>query len=96
MSEEKRPEQTEEQPEEQTEECACGHHEEEQQCGCGGHHDHHGGWGMHRRMHMMRRRMWRHFASLTVEEEVEFLEEVKARLEERLGIVNERLTKLKA
>jgi len=37
-----------------------------------------------------------HFASLSVEEEVEFLESVKTRLEDKLRVVNERLTKLKA
>jgi len=40
--------------------------------------------------------MMMHFASMTVEEEVEFLESVKVRLEDRLKVVNEKLTKLKA
>jgi hypothetical protein len=40
--------------------------------------------------------MMMHFASMTVEEEVEFLESVKARLEERLAVVNKKLGKLKA
>jgi prefoldin subunit 5 len=41
-------------------------------------------------MHMMR------FAAMTLEEEIEFLEAVKERLEERLSSVNARLQKLKA
>jgi hypothetical protein len=53
--------------------------------GCGSHHH----WG-HHRMHMM------HFATMTLEEEIEFLEAVKERLEERLSSVNARLQKLKA
>jgi hypothetical protein len=40
--------------------------------------------------------MMMHYASMTIEEEVEFLESIKARLEERLTIVNEKLAKLKA
>ena len=40
--------------------------------------------------------MMMHFASMTIEEEVEFLENVKARLEDRLSVVNDRLAKLKA
>ncbi len=104
MSEEKK---TEEQQGEQAEEqqCGCGQQSGEQaeQCSCGGHHSHHGygGYGPHggygRRMaHVMRRRMWMRFATMTKDEEVEFLEDVKARLEERLKIVDERLVKLKA
>ena len=100
MSEEKREEQIEEQPQ-----CECGHthgpndcastQEEQPRCECGHNHDYHGqhtGW----RSHMIRRRMMMHFASITVEEEVEFLEGVKERLDGRLAIVNERLAKLKA
>jgi hypothetical protein len=61
--------------------------QEQEYCGpgCGGHHH----WG-HHRMHMMR------FAAMTLEEEIEFLEAVKERLEERLSSVNARLQKLKA
>jgi hypothetical protein len=61
--------------------------QEQEYCGpgCGSHHR----WG-HHRMHMMR------FATMTLEEEVEFLEAVKERLEERLSSVNARLQKLKA
>jgi hypothetical protein len=40
--------------------------------------------------------MMMHFVSMTVDEEVEYLESVKVRLEDRLKNVNERLTKLKA
>jgi hypothetical protein len=89
MSEEKKPE-VEETSEEQTEEC-CQGHEEHQNEGCG----HQGPWG-HHQGHWMRKRMMMHFASMTIEEEVELLENVKARLEDRLSAVNERLTKLKA
>ncbi len=88
MSEEKKPEV--EESEEQGKEC-CGGHEDKQESQCG----HHGPWG-HPGNHWMHRRMMMHFASMTVEEEVEFLESVKARLEDRLKVVNERLTKLKA
>jgi hypothetical protein len=44
----------------------------------------------------MRKRMMMHFVSMSVEEEVELLESAKARLEDRLKVVNERLSKLKA
>jgi len=40
--------------------------------------------------------MMMRIASMTVEDEVAFLEFVKARLEDRLAIVNEKLGKLKA
>jgi hypothetical protein len=36
------------------------------------------------------------FVSMSIEEEVELLESVKARLEDRLRVVDERLVKLKA
>jgi len=58
---------------------------EHTRCGCGGHHH----WGMHRH-HMMR------FATMSLEEEIELLEQAKARFEERLAIINTRLQKLKA
>ena len=78
-----------EESEEQSRE-SCGHDEQRGEfCGHRGPMGHYGGHWMHRRMMM-------HFASMTVEEEVEFLESVKARLEERLTIVNEKLGKLKA
>jgi hypothetical protein len=89
MSEEKKPE-VEEESEEQSQEC-CGGHGEQSYHGCG----HHGSWGRHHG-HWMRRHIMMRFASMTVDEEVELLESVKARLEDRLKIVNERLTKLKA
>jgi len=89
MSEEKKPE-VEETSEEQTQEC-CQGHEEQRNEGCG----HHGPWG-YNGGHWMRRRMMMHFASMTVEEEVEFLESVKERLEDRLSVVNQKLAKLKA
>ena len=88
MSEENKPEVREE-SEEQDKEC-CGGHERHE--GCGGHH---GPWG-HHGGHWMHKRMLMHYASMTVAEEVEFLESVKARLEGRLAIVNEKLGKLKA
>ena len=44
----------------------------------------------------MDRRAMMRFASMTVEEEVEFLDSVKVRLEDRLKGVNDRLLKLKA
>ena len=85
MSEENKPEIEET---EENEECCQGH---EHHHGCQGHH---GPWAygegwMHKRM-MMR------FASMTVEEEIELLEHVKGRLEERLKVIDQRLTKLKA
>ena len=58
---------------------------EQPQCNRGGHHH----WGHHEH-HMMR------FAMISLEEEVDILEEAKVRLEERLAIVNTRLQKLKA
>jgi hypothetical protein len=88
MSEENKPEAREE-SEAQGNECCSGHEQHE---GCGGHGGH---WG-HHGGHWMRKRMMMHFASMTIEEEVEFLESVKARLDERLAIVNEKLGKLKA
>jgi hypothetical protein len=88
MSEENKPEVREE-SEEQGNECCGGHQRHE---GCGGHH---GPWS-HNGGHWMHKRMMMHFASMSVDEEVEFLESVKARLEERLAIVNEKLGKLKA
>ena len=92
MSEEKKTEEVETQEGEQ-QQCGCGQHGEQkaESCGCG-HHGHHG-WHMR---HAMRRRMWMRFASMTAAEEVEFLGDVKARLEDRLSVVNERLAKLKA
>jgi ABC-type Zn2+ transport system substrate-binding protein/surface adhesin len=89
MSEEKKPE-VEETSEEQTKECCQGHEEHENED-----YRHHGPWSHHQGL-WMRRRMMMHFASMTIEEEVEFLENVKARLEDRLSVVNERLAKLKA
>ena len=52
-------------------------------------------WG-HHRGHWMRKHVMMRFVSMSVEEEVELLESVKARLEDRLRIVDERLLKLKA
>jgi len=89
MSEELKPEEREE-SEEQSKECCGGHEEQHEEC-CG----HRGPWG-HHGGHWMHKRMMMHFASMTVEEEVEFLESIKARLEERLTIVNAKLGKLKA
>jgi len=86
MSEEKKEEKVEEQAEEQVEE------QQEQNCECGQHYGHYGHW----RGHWIRRRMMMNFASMTMEEEIELLESVKKRLEERLAVVNSRLTKLKA
>jgi hypothetical protein len=83
MSDEKKDENVEEKEEEQPEE-GYGHRH-------GGHYGH--GWY---RGHIMRRRMWMNFAFMPVEEEVKLLESVKERLEKRLAIINERLTKLKA
>jgi hypothetical protein len=40
--------------------------------------------------------MMMRFVSMSIEEEVELLESVKARLEDRLRVVDERLVKLKA
>ncbi len=88
MSEENKPEERQE-SEENDKECCGGH---EHTMGCGGHH---GQWG-HGGGHWMHRRMMMHYASMSVEEEVEFLESVKARLEDRLATVNEKLGKLKA
>jgi hypothetical protein len=88
MSEEMKPEAREESEEQSRE--GCGYDEQRGEC-CG----HQGPWG-HHGGHWMHKRMMMHFASMTVEEEVEFLESVKARLEERLAIVNEKLGKLKA
>jgi hypothetical protein len=59
--------------------------EEQTRCGCGGHPH----WGMHRH-HMMR------FATMSLEEEIELLEQAKEKLEERLAAINTRLQKLKA
>ena len=73
--------------------------EETQECS-GGHMWHHRRgevcpWG-HHRGHWMRRHVMMRFVSMSVEEEVELLESVKARLEDRLRVVDERLVKLKA
>ena len=89
MSEEMKPEEREESEEQSKEDCGC---HEEQRDSCFGHH---GPWG-HHGGHWMHKRMMMHFASMTVEEEVEFLESVKARLEERLTVVNAKLGKLKS
>jgi hypothetical protein len=88
MSEENKPEVREE-TEEQGNDCCSGHKQHE---GCGGYH---GPWG-HHAGHWMHKRMMMHYASMNVEEEVEFLESIKARLEERLATINEKLGKLKA
>lgn len=107
MGEERKPE-VEEGPEEQVQECCGGSEERHEHHGPGGPyhglhaphddgphgppggpHGHEGGPWMDRRA-MMR------FASMTVEEEVEFLDSVKVRLEDRLKGVNDRLLKLKA
>ncbi|OGD58698.1 hypothetical protein A3K78_09475 [Candidatus Bathyarchaeota archaeon RBG_13_52_12] len=89
MSEEKKPE-VETESEEKSHEC-CESQGEQQYNWCG----HHGPWG-HHGGHWMHKRMMMHFVSMSVEEEVELLESAKARLEERLKVVNERLSKLKA
>ena len=89
MSEEKKPE-VEENSEEQSQE-RCGGHEEQKYQWCG----QHSPWG-HHHGHWVHKRMMMNFASMTVGEEVEFLESIKARLEDRLKTVNERLAKLKA
>jgi hypothetical protein len=86
MSEEKKPEI--EEGLEETQECSGGyrwHHR------CGEVRP----WG-HHRGHWMRKHVMMRFVSMSVEEEVELLESVKARLEDRLRVVDERLVKLKA
>ncbi len=88
MSEENKPE-VEETGE--NEGCCGGHGHKGYEGGCYGHHgpwSHGGGW--------MRKRMMMSFASMTVEEEIELLESVKVRLENRLKVIDERLSKLKA
>ncbi len=102
MSEEKKTEEVQcgcGQGEAEQQDCGCGQHhggEQQEQCGCGRHGHHgHGGYGWHM-AHAMRRRMWMRFATMTKEEEIELLEAVKGRLEERLKVVDERLAKLKA
>jgi len=89
MSEEKKPEAETESEEKSQEHCEG--QEEQQYSWCG----HQGPWG-HHGGHWMRKRMMMHFVSMSVEEEVELLESAKARLEDRLKVVNERLSKLKA
>ena len=73
--------------------------EETQECS-GSHRWHHRcgevrSWG-HHRGHWMRKHMMMRFVSMSIEEEVELLESVKARLEDRLRVVDEKLVKLKA
>jgi len=74
----------------ETQECSGGHR---------GWHRHRCGqdrpWG-HHRGHWMRKHVMMRFVSMSIEEEVELLESVKARLEDRLRVVDERLVKLKA
>ncbi len=105
MGEERKPE-VEEGPEEQVQECCGGPEEQHEHHGPKG--PHHGPHGPPDGPHgppggphgpeggpWMDRRAMMRFASMTVDEEVEFLESVKVRLEDRLKSVNERLTKLK-
>ena len=73
--------------------------EETRECS-GGHRWHHRcgevrPWG-HHRGHWMRKHVMMRFVSMSIEEEVELLESVKARLEDKLRVVDERLVKLKA
>ena len=75
---------------EETEECSGGHRGWHHY-GCGQDRP----WG-HHRGHWMRKHMMMHFVSMSIEEEIELLESVKVRLEDRLRVVNERLVKLKA
>ena len=86
MSEEKKPDIQEgfEETQERSED-RWGHH------GCGEDRP----WG-HDYGHWMRKRMMMRFVSISIEEEVELLESVKARLKGRLRVVDERLVKLKA
>jgi len=89
MSEEKKPEVETESEEKDQERCDSQGEQQYSRCGHQGPWGHHGG-------HWMRKRMMMHFVSMSVEEEVELLESAKARLEDRLKVVNERLSKLKA
>ncbi|MGD0804821.1 MAG: hypothetical protein ABSA11_12205 [Candidatus Bathyarchaeia archaeon] len=99
MGEERKPE-VEEGPEEQVQECCGGPEERSEHHGPHAPHDgpHGPPGGPHGPAgeHWMDRRAMMRFASMTVDEEVEFLESVKVRLEDRLKGVNDRLTKLKA